>query len=565
MLAQAREALEDWSINKAETREVLEELVQALDKSSAHMQRHPKKLVTDVLAEGRANVLAAFLDRCAVMTAMAQKLSAQISGEADEATLDKIRKVEDICARASLSTIDSRNLAKQLETKKKFAGTARAISLALEPLIAACESTRTWLLDDLAKAHALYRAVGREAIVLRSSKLAEDNAAYHLQKLCEEGLQLQRERDALLDRVSLSVEVSHDALVQCVSVLRTAGPLAFLSSSYRNARRLFNSISRLGSYSKDQAIRCLDDLIAFRRKSVEFLKQAEASDLFGMYYRGLDTKYEPFERVAKYFEGLFEHFDKPEHAKFRAFLREATVSQLDLLPALPRIGVPITFVSLRDRIASAESEARLLETAIDELQAVGGVFKNSEIAPSGIQAAKVLLETLLSGRTELDRDEVARELLGQKFTGHRTDVGAYEMIIAWAQSVTAADLTRAVLLRGDPQEARRSIAAVLSAEGNLAATLDRLADTAKIDTASSMRGRTLVEAAAALEKAAIDGDGLFAFRTLCPPSRTFRPMALCRLSRRGSRQARLPAWELRLRRSPSDNWQRRSMRTSATN
>ena len=321
-LAQAREELEGWAINKAETGEVLEELMQALDELSSHMQRHPKKFVTDVLAEGKANALAAFLDRCVVMAAIAQDLADQISGEADETTLHKIWKVEDICARASLSTIDSRNLAEQLETKKNSASTARAISRALEPLVAARDFARTWLLDDLAKAHAMYREVGRQAIVLRSNKLAEDNAAYHLRKLCEEGSQLQRERDALLDRVSLSVEVSLEALVQCVSVLRTAGPLAFLSSSYRNARRLFKSISRSRSHSKDEAIRCLDELIAFRRKSGEFLKEADASDLFGMYYRGLDTKYEPFERVAKYFEGLFEHFDKPEHAGLRAFLRE---------------------------------------------------------------------------------------------------------------------------------------------------------------------------------------------------------------------------------------------------
>jgi len=510
-LAQAREALEGWAINKAETGEVLEELAQALDESSAHIQRHPKTFVTDMLAEGKANALAAFLDRCAVIAAMAQELVDQISGAADETTLHKIRKVEDICARSSLSTIDSHNIAEQLERKKKSASAARAISLALEPLIAVYASARSWLLDDLAKAHALYREVGHEAIVLRSSILAEDNAAYHLRKLCEEGLQLQRERDALIERVSLSVEVSLDVLVQCASVLRTAGPLAFFSSSCRSAKRLFKSISRSGSYSKDEAVRCLDDLIAFRRKSGEFLKQVEASGLFGRYYRGLDTKYEPFERVAKYFEGVVEHFNKPEHAGLRTFLREATVSQLELLPALPRIGVPITFASLRDLIASAESDVRLLETAIDDLQAVAGVFKSVEITPSEIQATKARLETLLSSRTELDRHQAARELLNDRFNGHRTSVGDYEMIIAWAQSVTVAPLTRTVLLRGDPQEARRSIAAVLSAEGKLTATLDRLANTAKIDLTSFMCDRTLVEAGAALEKAAIDSSGLFAF------------------------------------------------------
>ena len=97
-----------------------------------------------------------------------------------------------------------------------------------------------------------------------------------------------------------------------------------------------------------------------------------------------------------------------------------TVSQLDLLPALPRTGVPITFALLRDRIASAETEIRLLETTIDDLQAVAGVFKNAEITPSRIHAARARLETLLSGRTELDRHEAARELLGDRLAGHRT-------------------------------------------------------------------------------------------------------------------------------------------------
>jgi very-short-patch-repair endonuclease len=511
LLAQAREVLESWAINKTETGEVLEELAQALEESSGHMQRHPKTFIADVLAEGRASALAGFLDRCAAMTAMTQKLTEVISGELDEASLHKIREVEVICARASLSTIDNRNLAEQLEKKKSTASTGRAISLALDPLIAICDSARTWLLDDMARAHTLYREVGREAIILRSSKLAENNAVHHLQKLCDEGLQLQRERDTLSERVSLSIEVSIEALLQCVSVLRTAGPLAFLSSSYRNAKRLFRPLSRSRSFSKDEAIRCLDDLIAFQRKSGEFLKQAEASGLFGMYYRGLDTKYEPFARVAKYFEGLLDNFGKPEHAELRAFLRDATISQLDLLPALPRIAIPITFTSLLDYVASADADVRLLETTINDLQAVTGVFKSSEITLSEIHAVSARLETTLSGRAELDRHETARELLGDRFAGHRTDIGTYKAIIAWALSLTVAELTRAVLLRGDPQEARPFIAAVLSSEGNLTATLNSLADSAKIDVASFMRGRTLVEAAAKLEKAANDREGLFAF------------------------------------------------------
>jgi very-short-patch-repair endonuclease len=512
-LDQARGALEVWGIDKGEPGKILEELERALNESSGHIQRHPKKLLTDVLTEGRASAFATFLDRCATITATTRQLADQISGEADETTLLKIREIESICARASLSTIDRSKLAELLGRKKKSANDARAVSAALEPLITACESAKTWQLDDLAVAHTLYREVGREAIALRSDKLSEVNAAQHLRKLCEEGLQLRRERDALSERISFTADVSLDALVQCVSVLRTAGLFGIFSSSCRNAKRLFKSISRSRSYAKDEAISCLDDLIAFRRKSGLFLTHAEATGLFGIHYRGMDTKFEPFARVAKYYGGLFEHFNKPGHAGLREFMLRAPVSQLNLLPPLPRIAAQVTFASVRERITSAETDVRLLEIAIDDLRALAGVFKSADIVPSEIEAVRRRLEKLLLARTELDHHEAARELLGDEFAGHLTDVSAYEMVVTWAQSQAMPQLTRAVLLRGDPLDARECITKALLAEGKLTTTLDRLANTGKIDVRLFTRGRTLIDAAAALEGAAIDSDGLFAFAT----------------------------------------------------
>ena len=126
-------------------------------------------------------------------------------------------------------------------------------------------------------------------------------------------------------------------------------------------------------------------------------------------------------------------------------------------------------------------------------------------------------------------------------------------------------MTRAVLLRGDPQEARQPIAAVLSAEDNLNATLDRLANTAKIDVASFMRGRTLVEAAAALEDAAIDSDGLFAFAGFAAALQDVSAHGIMPLVEERLQAGSLSGMERKLRRSPSGSWQRRSTRSWATN
>jgi very-short-patch-repair endonuclease len=513
-LAEAREALERWEIDANESCKTLEGLAQCLAECCAHLRQHSKTFLIDLLADGKAAALSAFLQRCKDLTRVEQTLAAELSGDLDEAALNKVKKVEEICERRSLSTINTGKLNERLEATKKLVNTTRSIARALDPLVVACDAARTWLLDDIAKARTLYREVGREALALKNDKLAEENAAYHLRRLCEEGLPLQREHETLSAHLSLSVEVSVGALTDCVSIIRTAGTFSFLSSPYRNAKRLYKSISRSSSYSKAEAAQRLDDLIAFRRKSEEFAKQAEGSGLFGLYYRGLDTKFEPFERLAKYFEGVNRNFGGPEQVSLRAFLKEAVASQLDLLPSVPQTGVPITFASLRERIADEEREVAQLESAIEELRPVADVFKNADIYTSAIQESRAQLETLLEGRAQVEQDQTVCALLGERFIGHRTDVASFEGVKEWAQSVGSFGApARAVLRSGDPEEARDAITIALAANAKLQEALARLSDIAKIDATSFIQDKTLVETASVLEEASGDSEGLFAFAT----------------------------------------------------
>ena len=511
-LNQAREALTPWSLDPNETSATLEGLAQFLAGSSDLLQHHPKDLLIAVLTDGKASALSNFLSGCTAMAGAGEQLAVELSEDPDENALHKVKKVEEICLRASLPTIASGDLADLLEARKKAAGAARAVAAALQPLVQACEAARTWLLDDLVKAQALYREAGREAMALRSPRLADGNAAHHLRKLCDEGIGLQRERSALSERVTLTAEISVESLIECVSTLRTAGTFAFLSPRYRNAKKRFRSISRSPSYSKADAIRCLDDVIAFRRKSGEFIKQAEANKLFGMYYRGLDTEFEPFARLAGFCEALAKHFSGPKHVTLQKFLREATVGHLDLMPAWPPTNIGITFDSLGDRITNTTNEVRVLETAIADLHNVADVFRDPNADIASIRSAKAHLEELLSERTKLDTHGVARELLRDHFKGHRTAAARFEGLVAWAQSAQLmASMVQRVLGAGSPIHAGEIIAAVLSAEANLSVTLARMSDVAKINPSAFMEGRSLAQAAELLAKAAGDSEGLFAF------------------------------------------------------
>jgi very-short-patch-repair endonuclease len=297
-------------------------------------------------------------------------------------------------------------------------------------------------------------------------------------------------------------------------MLRTTGAFGFLSPSYRSAKRVFKSISRTGKFSKSEAVRCLDDFLSFRRKSNDFATQAQVSGLFGLHGRGLDTNFEAFSRLATFFNRLDQHFGAPQHDDLHTFLRAGPTKHLDLLPPLPSTGITITYELLQDRIVNANGEVTVLEGAIEELRDVSNVFRNSEIEPAAIRAARTRLEELLSDHRNLDRHSVARTLLGTLFNECRTNPTHFRDVAAWAHAVGLhGEAVRTVLARGNPQDAAQHVAVVLAAETAFKATLSRLSEVAKVEPALFTRGKSLKDAAAEAKIASEDGDGLFAYST----------------------------------------------------
>ncbi|MBR0931704.1 DUF4011 domain-containing protein [Bradyrhizobium diazoefficiens] len=510
-LAAALEALEPWGIER-EARPDLEAIRQSLSVCMDQLEKHSTEFIRNVLAGGRAELLASFLKKCFDLSASADRISVELSEAPDTAVEGKIGQLEAICERESLSEIDEEALTETWQANLGSAKRAREIAKKLAPLVSAFEAAKNWALDDIGRAHALCRDVGHEALSMRSGRLSEPDAHYHLRRLCAEGRQLQEERTRLTDRMSLSVDIPIERLVSYASSLRTAGPFGFLSSHYREAKRICMAISRSPKYSKIEGLRNLDELVAFRRKYDDFARRSEASGLFGLHYRGLDTDFEPFGRAAGFFEAISAEFGGHEHASLREFLRDGALNQLDLLPAIPQTGISISFASLDERIAAAEHEAERLGRVLSELRPLARVLRNQKISLAEIRDLKLRLEALLSFRKELDDDQSMRELLNEKFGGHRTQRENLEELSAWAKSVeNYAPLLRNILDRGEPAEASRAICIALSADDRLKATLAKLADVAKIEVHALAHGRSLAEIAAVLEQASVDANGLFAF------------------------------------------------------
>lgn len=509
-----RELLSDLAID-THAYDSLSELNNHLALSEQHLAFHPQGLLVAVLEREIVDALAVFLERCSEIQSLERALLSKLSSPPDGTILGKVQRLAAISLNASVSVVDPETLSEELEKKRRSLLTTRTIMDVLQPLVSACPAASEWSLDHLAKAFSIYNQAGRGVLGVRNSSLNGENAVFDLRALCDEGIELKKRRDELSERVQLPIEVSTHALTETLIALRTSGPLSLLSRSYWKARGQVKSISLSGEYSKNVAVKNLEDVIAFQRQLADYLTRAEATGLFGIHYRGLETRFDVFGRLVKYFEEVYTHFGSPALGSLRDFLRTASVSQLDLLPSIKPTGITVTFRWLEARMEALSSEIEQLTGVISELRAIGRVFVTTEMRSPEIQVVRSQLEEFLSGEEELNGQEKLKEVLGSAFAGFRTETLRHGEIVQWGISAQSqANALQNIFAKGSLAKARQAIAEVLAAEDQLRLALSRLRDVAKIDTDAFLSDRTSLEAVGVLNAAAEDHSGLFAHSSL---------------------------------------------------
>jgi hypothetical protein len=125
------------------------------------------------------------------------------------------------------------------------------------------------------------------------------------------------------------------------------------------------------------------------------------------------------------------------------------------------------------------------------------------------------LKALIAQRAALDADRTIAVPLGCRFAGSRTRVEPLKPACAWAQNAaTTADAAAAVLRGGRPAEAANQIEHVLRTKAQTGMLLGSLSAAARIDISVFTEERDEIGAAAALEAAAQDAEGLFAHAAL---------------------------------------------------
>lgn len=514
-LAAARDLLPHYGIDRDSTEKDLTALFNALRGVAALTETKPGLLLALLTKDAPAR-MAAFIAGCEACAASEQELASVLAVDATEALCVDIERIRAICRSNDIETLDWSVLQTNLAAMRERLQAPRGLASMMAPLIRVKPEAAEWNLAAVGKAAQIIAAAGREALMCRNTATNDPSALPLLQKLIEEGRSLQAERTELSKQVSLSIDAPVEALTGAIAALRAGGLFAVFSGNFRKAKRLARSLLLAERFDTRGALDCLEKLAGYRSRERAFQQNPQATALFGLYFRGVDTDFLPFEKLAAYYASTQSALAGPELRALRNFLRDADFDELETVPSVPT-GAPVdTLENLHKDVADAERRISALDGALEELRPLLSIFRvPASVSPASLGGLSEKMKAFFERRAALDGDRGAAALLGDCFAGSHTETSPLKPACAWAQSATpVAEQLATVLRGGDAGGAADHIDTVRRARSQVDQLLESLSGVAHIDTSAFTENRDEIGSAAALDEASHDAEGLFAHAAL---------------------------------------------------
>lgn len=512
-VANLRRELPSVCVASTESLDALRHVETGLNQFASFSEFVDPKLLAKLLEGQSAERVLSFAQRCGCCQAAATELLNLFCVEPSERLLDAVKCIQWICDGRGIRSLDIQTLQQQLSDWREGIKSAQSVISRLEPLVQVEPLAANWNLLDLSAAHAAINRAGREALSLRNPSAAQPNGIMLLRRLCREGRALLQERDELTGQASLTSDASIEELIECLNAVKAAGAFSFLSSKYRKAKALATSVTVTGKYKKPLVLPILEGVIRFRKRVAEFERIAEISGVFGAGFRGIDTDFSSFERLAEYFETISTVFSAPEKRPLRNFFRDADLDDLGLAPRLASGDENLTHHRLTNLVKKWEDDYGHLVNAVRELKTLVGIFRTpSNVNPAQLGQIGDEVQKFITLRSDLENDRDIADLLDERFKGWKSSISDLPEVCKWALAARSGSRhVLAVIQSGAHQSAAALIRRLLEADLGAHALASKLCDVAKLPPEAIHSRGDEAHISAFLARAAQDRSGLLAF------------------------------------------------------
>ena len=514
-LADERSVLVSLGFDERSTIHDLVRLESLLTQLCSLSDRADPDTVCAVLDADAGAELLRFLAECESAVAAREFLDEALQEPDAAQTVDALTRLIVFCRENDLRSLDVDAMQEELERYDADLTAIRHAHGQLSEFVAYWPPAASLSIGVISRAGALVRATDPGALAVRNELTAGPVGAGLLDQLCRVGRDLQGERENLNRLYNVSAQIDAPQLRAHASVLSKSGPLAWVSASFREAKRAFLSLSDSSDFDKDDAARGLIRLAKWKEEAQAFGADIQARNVFGLQFRGVDTDFYGFELLSAFYRTVDASFAGPANREIRTLLK---TGDLDLIGSIPEVRIDdqsMTFTGLDAAVAETRKEIDRLRQIVDQLRGLVVILKQPALVapPEQLNQLRQAAQQSSEALRRLDEQVGIQALIGTRFKGHLTRRDAVAAEIEMIELVKAAGpdlggVVRAIRQRG-LGAARDAVRSTIAADAAATKGLEPLVTKAGRTFAEEIAAFSPRDLAVYLQEASQDEAGIY--------------------------------------------------------
>ena len=508
-------ALKKLGLPRIELSENYRDHKAALQASMALKSKEEAATVSEIAKHRLANRVGNYLKECSNYLERFLKVQNIFIEDINESTIGALRELYSLCLLHELRDFDNESLAQKAQKNQHVMNQSRSMLERVRLFAERIPGSENWQLSSFKHIREIVDVAGHEVIYFRSDYLANPAASIQLKRFNKIGLELAVTGKALAENISPTADISLDQLQQCLSDIKEGGFFRFISSKYRRAKAVYARISK-HKFQRDRAVAILDQYINWKRRELAYMEDANIASLYGSYFRGIETDFKFFDRLADYYDNVRKAFSSFEQQDIRDFLISGTADHVLQSPALEIYPNLFSLKTMQEKLDEMGDEISKLKEASERIRELKRIF--SANAPKDAKLLPELIgeiSYLLNERMRLDSDTEVACLLGEYFRGVDTSPQLIEPIVNVAMQLEklGEDVKQwcDVIALGNSLPAFETILALEESVVKSQRIEAGLVNRSQLDVSSNMLDGHPAERAKLLAEASNDHEGLYAF------------------------------------------------------
>lgn len=337
-----------------------------------------------------------------------------------------LRTIHKICIGNNLTRLSNEEIVREIRLIEEQESQLAIASDGCKEIIAQLTGAGNIKIKYLLTLCSIAHESDRTVLALRNREYEKPEVKVFVEKYKGEAISLKERQETLSKTFNLDLCFEIDELEDKNAVLKKTGIFSFLSAKYHAAKRFYKSLTITGKWDGRKSPTNLMQLIGWMKDKVSYENDASIKSLLKGHFNGIDTNFDLFEKVLKYYEDMDNCLRGLGDMYLREFMCLGDVASIMALPSISDDHVLHKFKEETPNILQGKREELEIkhvawESSKDDFDSLLPQIKSPETFNLSIlNELPDKIDNFTSKWALLDNDSNVRNVLGKYYLGIAT-------------------------------------------------------------------------------------------------------------------------------------------------